>query len=284
MKTMCLPTVTAVAAIKHMDITISTEHDVADMLQAKGVEVKSIDSVFFSHWHFDHVGDATRFPGTTRIVVGPGFKSNFLPGYPSDRNSMICGDGLDDQRVQELGFSESSLSIASMPAIDWFGDGSFYLLSTPGHAVGHISALARTTSGTAPGSESSFVFLAGDVCHHTGELRPHPGHPLPETLPCFGDTKDKFKSTSEYLTIHPEHSADRPFYRPSCGGFNLDSEQMQETLEKVALLDADSRVFTMLAHDHWLLSVVDHFPETVNTWKETGWAERSRWRFLQDFE
>lgn len=267
-----------------MNIDITTTSDVADLLQAHGIELASIDGIIFSHWHFDHVGDATRFPNTTRIIVGPGFKSLCLPGYPTDGKSLICGDAFEGRDVHEVDFTRSNLSIASLPAIDWFGDGSFYILQTPGHAVGHISALARTTAGSKQASDDSFVLLAGDVCHHLGELRPHVGHPLPTSIPEFSSRNDSYKSFPEYLNIHPEHSSCCPFYQPSPGGFNLDVNQMRETIRQVALLDADPRIFIMLAHDHWLLSVIDMFPKEVNGWKNAGWAERSRWRFLQDFE
>lgn len=275
---------TAVSAIEAMNIEVSTEYDVAYLLQAHGVELASIDGIIFSHWHFDHVGDATRFPETTRIIVGPGFKSNCLPGFPADADSLLCGDAFENRELHEVDFSQLELFIASFPAIDWFDDGSFYLLHTPGHAVGHVSALARTSCGSAPGLDDVFVLLAGDVCHHAGELRPHAGHPLPVAISEFSNEGDRYKSSSEYLEIHPEHSTSQPFYRPACGGFNMDAKQMQRTVEKVALLDADPRVFVMLAHDHWSLSVINQFPGTINCWKEAGWAERSRWRFLQDFE
>lgn len=36
-----------------------------------------------SHGHWDHVGDITVFPSTTELVVGPGFKEAFCPGYPT---------------------------------------------------------------------------------------------------------------------------------------------------------------------------------------------------------
>jgi glyoxylase-like metal-dependent hydrolase (beta-lactamase superfamily II) len=42
--------------------------------------------------------------------------------------------------------------------VDFFGDGSVYLVDTPGHCPGHISCLARV-------AEDTFVFLAGDLCH-----------------------------------------------------------------------------------------------------------------------
>ena len=44
-------------------------------------------------------------------------------------------------------------------AIDFYGDGSLYLVDTPGHTPGHIAAVARVAS-------NAFVFLGGDVCHH----------------------------------------------------------------------------------------------------------------------
>lgn len=260
--------------IEEMGITIVTSHDVADRLQAHEVDLASINGIIFSHCHFDHIGDATRFPQAVRIIAGPGFKSVALPGYPADLDSMVCGDAFENRDVHEVDFSRSDLSIASLPAIDWFGDGSFYLLHTPGHAIGHVSALARTTSKSPSGLDDTFVLLAGDVCHHSGELRPHAGHPLPATF--SGDSgNDKYKPVTEYLSIHPKHSSTCPFYLPSHGGFNMDAEQMQESARKVALLDADCRVFVILAHDHWLLSLVDQFPNAINVWKDAGWAEKS---------
>ena len=54
-------------------------------------------------------------------------------------------------------------------AIDFFGDGSLYLVNTPGHYPGHISALARVSSSnnTEDGGEGgTYVFLGGDCCHN----------------------------------------------------------------------------------------------------------------------
>ena len=42
-----------------------------------------------SHWHWDHTGDPSRFPPSTELVVGPGFKDAFLPAYPEGQNSPI---------------------------------------------------------------------------------------------------------------------------------------------------------------------------------------------------
>ena len=58
-------------------------------------------------------------------------------------------------------------------AIDFLGDGSFYLLDTPGHAIGHMCGLCRTTaSDYGEGNEATFLVLGGDCAHHGGEFRP----------------------------------------------------------------------------------------------------------------
>lgn len=38
----------------------------------------------------------------------------------------------------------------------------------------------------------------------------------------------------------------------------------------------------LIAHDTTLESVVDVFPEKANGWRERGWQERGRWRFVRD--
>ena len=49
--------------------------------------------------------------------------------------------------------------------LDLFGDGSVYLVYTPGHSEGHVSVLARTDSG--------WVLLAGDVGYASRSWEEH---------------------------------------------------------------------------------------------------------------
>ena len=44
-------------------------------------------------------------------------------------------------------------------AVDFYGDGSLYLVDSPGHLLGHLAAAARI-------APNSFLFLAGDTCHN----------------------------------------------------------------------------------------------------------------------
>lgn len=179
--------------------------------------------------------------------------------------------------MHELEFRKATITIAGLRASDWFGDGSFYILDTPGHTIGHISALARTQQGDPTQNvPDTFMLLAGDVCNHMGELRPSQGQHIPEDLPIASKTPAGNSFASEYRHVHPHHCVDRPFYQPLSGGFNLDLILMQATLEKIAVLDNDRRVFTVLSHDNWTMDVVDLFPAKDNDWYAKGRLEHSR--------
>lgn len=84
--------------------------------------------------------------------------------------------------MREVSFREKDLRIGGFDALDYFGDGSFYLLDSPGHTIGHINALARVTTGEVDGEEDTFVLMGGDTCHFTGQLRPTAHRPLPEKI------------------------------------------------------------------------------------------------------
>lgn len=264
-----------------MNINIDTPEDVTESLAKNDVALDAIDGIIMSHWHFDNVGDPSLFPVSTSLVVGPGFRQALFPGFPVNPESMLAQDAFAGRTFMEADFSNTNLRIADLEAVDWFGDSSFYLLNTPGHAVGHMSTLARTKANSVA-SDSTFVLLAGDVCHHAGELRPSHLQSLPSEMPAESD--HRYKTRSEYTSIHPHQCLNRLLYCPSAGCFNLDAETMRQTVEKVAALDADIDVFVVLAHDHWLLDVVDLFPRSANDWKAQGWKEKSTWRFLLDFE
>ena len=42
-----------------------------------------------SHHHWDHIGDLSQFPPETDLIVGPGFKSEYMPGYPTNQDAWI---------------------------------------------------------------------------------------------------------------------------------------------------------------------------------------------------
>ena len=238
-----------------------------------------------SHYHWDHTGDPSTFPVSTDLIVGPGFKDAFLPGYPEDEDSPVSKSAYEGRELREVSFEGSELVLGRCRAIDYFGDGSFYLLDTPGHAVGHLSGLARTTK--AP--EATFMFLGGDCAHHGGEFRPTAYLPLPESLSpspvprlCSGVCPGALFARVHRL--HPSSdSSTEPFFLVVESAAH-DVEAARDSVVKMGEFDAQENVLTMIAHDSTMVDVVGTFPEMkANDWKRKGWREKGMWKFLVDF-
>ncbi|KAL1861553.1 hypothetical protein Daus18300_008816 [Diaporthe australafricana] len=134
--------------------------DIPDKLRAHGQDLAGINNIIWSHAHIDHVGDPSVFPSSTELVVGPGFKSAHMPGYPTDPHGTVLDSAFAGRSVRELDFVRDSPAIASiggLRAFDFWGDGSFWVLECPGHTGHHLGALCRTTP-------NSWVFMGADCC------------------------------------------------------------------------------------------------------------------------
>lgn len=127
----------------------------------------------------DHTGNPATFPASTDLIVGPGFKENFVPAYPTVEDSQIDEKAWEGRTLREINFETEGkgLKLGRCDAFDFYGDGSFYLLDTPGHAIGHMCGLARTRA-----DPPEFIFMGGDIAHHGGEFRPTEYLPIPENI------------------------------------------------------------------------------------------------------
>ncbi|KAI5926251.1 hypothetical protein F4810DRAFT_699742 [Camillea tinctor] len=156
---------------------------------------KDINIVILSHVHWDHVGTSSDFSSAV-FAVGSGtlnvLKNGAGPLYPAD---MFNDDELPASRTVEfppvpsLGGERSEYdtgpgapehtpasadTLARLPAsskewswqplagfphaLDFFGDGSLYVIDSPGHIYGHVNLFARI-------AENKYVYLGGDCCH-----------------------------------------------------------------------------------------------------------------------
>jgi len=251
---------------------------VREQLEAHGVDGSKVEAIIWSHWHWDHTGDPSTFPKSTALIVGPGFKKIMLPGYPSNSQSPILESDYEGRELREIAFDQS-LKIGKFEAIDYFGDGSFYLLDSPGHAIGHMCALARVKS-----SPNSFIFMGGDACHHGGEFRPSAYLPLPSSVSLKAVGKGICPGAM-FEDVLRDGDKTKPFFgiAKGEGAVAYDANEAEKTIEKVIEADADDTVLVVLAHDDSLLEVVDFFPKFANDFKEKGWVEEGRWLFLKDF-
>ncbi|KAK0184147.1 beta-lactamase-like protein [Armillaria mellea] len=243
---------------------------VSEQLMKGGVELGSVNAVIWSHTHFDHIGDVSTFPSSTELVVGPGTD---LRTYPEHEDAHLIESDTVGRKVTELSLSNAILHIAGLPALDYFGDGSLYVLDTPDHHTGHISSLARVTPTT-------FVLLGGDCCHHVGDIRPSPLHH--SLCPC--PTSLLQSATHSLCKSHFPEIGSGPLLKippPPAPSVYKDYEATMQSLERLARLDADPDVLMIIAHDGTAPDVVEEFPRTVNGWKEKGWKEKLMWRFLE---
>lgn len=240
-----------------------------------------IEAIIWSHNHFDHIGDPSTFPSTTTLIVGPGIPSTSCPGWPHNPDASVLDSDIQGRVLREISFdNETPLKIGRFDALDFFGDGSFYLLDAPGHAVGHLCALARTTA-----EPASFVFLGADACHHPGVLRPTEYLPLPHSVPISTTGHTNIAtcpgSLLQQLTI--TQSPNTPFFTLPPGPLFPDHEAAMDTVRKIQELDAADNIFVLIAHDLSLRDRIPLFPEMINSWKERNLGVETRWAFCKDF-
>lgn len=162
---------------------------------------------------------------------------------------------------------EGHFEIDGLQAFDFFDDGSFYLLNTPGHAIGHMSGLVRTTV-----NPDTFMVLGGDLCHHPGEMRPS----LQLSLPESNDTESLAK-----LQYARGRSPSQPFFDPKSA---FDFEGSAHSIQQIQKADALEDFFFIAAHDRTVEEGVDVFPAKANEWKAKGWKQKTLWHFLDDFQ
>lgn len=266
--------------------SINVEKDVRTILQENGVDVDggAIESIIWSHHHWDHTGDPSTFPHSTELVVGPGFKDAHLPGYPTRKEATLMDTDFVGRDLREISFNgeRGGFKIGRFNAFDYFGDGSFYLLDTPGHTVGHICGFARTST-----NPDSFIFMGGDASHHGGEFRPTEYLPIPKEL-------DPSPLKRLQPTVCPGHLlseahahgvANRPFYYVTAG-FAYNKEVADWTIDGLGEFDAHENVLLLTAHDNVVVdpAQMDFYPKTINDWYKQGIAKKIKWMFLSDFE
>ncbi|KAK1758788.1 beta-lactamase-like protein [Echria macrotheca] len=264
--------------IQSMSWTVTADKHISQILTSNGVSPSEINAIIWSHSHFDHIGDPSTFPPSTDLVVGPGFAKDFLPAYPTNPDSALHERYFAGRKVVEIDFdgASSSLRIGGFRAFDFFGDGSFYLLDTPGHMQGHMSGLARTSV-----NPDTFIMMGGDLVHHGGELRPSPLLKIPREVRLMGGGCCCPGEVFERIKVEGGGGkADEPFFGPAMG---FDIAEARETIRKAQGFDADENVWFVFAHDPTILGAVDLFPATANGWKEKGWREKVLWKFLEDF-
>ncbi|KAJ7658971.1 hypothetical protein B0H17DRAFT_1171852 [Mycena rosella] len=111
--------------------------DAAESVKKGGLDPADVETVILSHLHFDHCS----------------------PGIPTPTSDLLA-NSVPVDRTRFLAPSEFTSAIGLLPhAMDYFGDGSLYLVDAAGHMSGHINALDRTSA------SESWIYLGSDTAH-----------------------------------------------------------------------------------------------------------------------
>lgn len=138
-----------------------------EQLKAIGHGPADIDTIFFSHAHWDHCRPFRgEFPNANALF-GPGTLFHCRPGHIRDGQPTMASQW--DSRFFSADPDVQTEPCAELqgPWVPWgpfdeamyyFGDGSFWIIKAPGHMPGNLAACVRHTSG-------EHILLASDCCH-----------------------------------------------------------------------------------------------------------------------
>ncbi len=121
---------------------------IVDQLAQINIKPEQIKYVGISHYHADHTGQVASFPGST-LLIGKGDWDGITAPKPNVGANVapfahwISGGG----KMEALPGDK-----------DVFGDGSVFIMNTPGHTPGHRSLMVRL-KGMGP------VLITGDLSH-----------------------------------------------------------------------------------------------------------------------
>ncbi|KAJ7078542.1 beta-lactamase-like protein [Mycena belliarum] len=257
-------------------VAFPVTRDIVEQLNDTDVDLDTISAVIWSHAHFDHIGDMSKFPSSIELVFG----QDMVRPTESPDTQLNEGDLVGRQLVP-IDFANSQLEISGFKAHDFYGDGSLYLLDVPGHLEGHICALARVTP-------TSFLLLAGDAVFHPGLIRPTAK--LRQLFPYTSQLVSATRHSISATHFPPLDSAGKfdlaarttPLLDISESGYFEDPPTVRASMKKIQIFDENPDVFVVFGHDESLMSVVGQLPTSLDGWKAKGWKERHAWAFLDE--
>lgn len=126
-----------------VSVPTTLESQIADL----GIALDEIEYFSISHSHFDHVGNANLFAGSTFLVTEAERAHMFRDEARADPNTIGAYNTL-----------ETSETITFTGDYDVFKDGSVIILDLPGHTPGHTALKVNLTN-------TGTVLLSGDLYH-----------------------------------------------------------------------------------------------------------------------
>jgi N-acyl homoserine lactone hydrolase len=125
---------------------LSVKTTLASQLEQMGLTPADITYMAFSHFHFDHIGNATQFPGATWIL------------NKAELDAANAKPPLFELTPEFRKVLAAAKQKVIMGDEDVFGDGSVRILKAPGHTPGHQSLAVKL-------QKTGTVILSGDLYH-----------------------------------------------------------------------------------------------------------------------
>src|SRR5215510_14645409 len=149
-------------------------------LAAIGYTPANITYLALSHYHGDHVANASLFAGSTWIVQ-KGDRDPILAPRPVPPPAT---GRVPDPKFFE-GLANSKTIVLNNEDHDVFGDGAVVIKSTPGHTPGHQALYLKL-------AKTGNVLLSGDLYHYPEEI-------TYKKIPSFDSNKEQTAKSREMI-------------------------------------------------------------------------------------
>lgn len=162
-----------------------------EQLGRLGVRADQIGRLGISHYHFDHIGQAVRFPGAT-LLIGAGDWAALSSTPPAE--------GVDPAPLRHWVAGGGKVEPVQGDR-DVFGDGTVRMIDLPGHTPGHHALLVKVGSGRQ-------YLLSGDIANfaanYTSNGVPSFNTDRADTLASLARFKDLAKTSKATVIIQHE--------------------------------------------------------------------------------
>ena len=160
--------------------TFTVDRPLLPQLAAIGYIPANITYLALSHYHADHVANASLFAGSTWIVQ-KGDRDRILAPRSAVRPAV---GAVPDPKFFE-GLANSKTIMLNGEDHDVFGDGTVVIKSTPGHTPGHQSLFLKL-------GKTGNVLLTGDLYHYPEEI-------TLKKIPSFDTNKEQTAKSREMI-------------------------------------------------------------------------------------
>jgi glyoxylase-like metal-dependent hydrolase (beta-lactamase superfamily II) len=172
-------------------IKMTVTHRIVDQLAQLQLKPEDINYVAFSHFHFDHTGNANLFNKATWIINTN--ELNWITSSSAPPTANLESFNLYTQVKTQMITSD----------YDVFGDGSVRIIKTPGHTPGHQSLMLQL-------KKKGTVILSGDL-YHLRQNREHSRVPTintsrSDTLASMNRAENISKNKKAHFIIQHEEA------------------------------------------------------------------------------